>query len=253
MTKSKEYKATGVNDYVGIGIDFETGGLNCNDNPITQIALVAFRIKDLQVMGKYQALVYPYNKKTAKRKLKKKGEDEGGTLMEYTDRALEYSNITMEQLYEDGEDIQVVGDAAIEFIKKHTLNKSIKNRPFLIGHNIQFDLGFWQQLMEYSGNVKEEAKVLAGNRDFYGNFQAHYIDSIDIAKAIFANDDKIDKYKLENIAERMGFPMYDAHDAMADTDASVNIYLSSANTLRASGGGSVLVMEQEKTREKFKI
>lgn len=255
MEEKQAYRPTGINDYVGIGIDFETGGLNCVDNPITQIALIAFRLKDLEVMGKYQALIYPYNKKSAKKRLKKKGDESSGTLMTYTETALKYSNITMEQLYENGEDIEKVGNEAIKFIEKHTLSKARNGRPFLIGHNIQFDLGFWQQLMFYSGNEKNEPKVLAGNKDFYGNFQAHYIDSIDIAKAIFANDEHIDKYKLENIAERMGFPMYDAHDAMADTDACVNIYLSSANSLRAGGGamGGDVIVEQDKLREGFKI
>lgn len=266
--EAPEYKITDINDYVGIGIDFETGGLNPRENAITQIALVAYRLKDLAVTEKLSMMVYPYKvKQTKKTSLKKKAEGDDDDLdqltetdieEQYTERALEYSDITMEQLYNDGIHVKEVAEKSLAFIIRNILKKSKAHRPFFIGHNIQFDLGFWQQLMNVTGYDKMETKIMSGNKDYYGNFQAHYIDSIDIARAIYAGDKDIDKYKLENLAERMGFPMYDAHDALADTDACTNIYLASAQSLRNtigsgnSSSGSVIIT-QEKDRVNFKI
>lgn len=261
--ESVDYSTTEINDYVGIGIDFETGGLQCRDNAITQIALVAYRLKDLAVTEKMSLMVYPYKVKQSKSKsLKKKSDDidnidqltELDIETQYTERALEYSDITIDQLYNEGVHVIEVAERSLAFIARNTLTNKTQQKPFFIGHNIQFDLGFWQQLMNVSGLEKIESKVLDGKKDFYDNFQAHYIDSIDIARATFANNNDIDKYKLENLAERMGFPMYDAHDALADTDACVNIYLSSAHKLRTGGHGAEnIVITQEKDRPKFNI
>lgn len=248
-------KPNGINDYTGITIDFETGGLDCTKCAITEIALNAFRVKDLKMVDRLCMQIYPYRKKV-KRRLKKKGEEEVGEMMEYQDRALEYSNITMEELENNGIDIKEAGDRACQFIERNTFGRGYKNRPFFLGQNIQFDLGFWAQFMDYSDNTNVASKLLDGNKDYWGNFQPHYLDTIDVAKMIFGNDPNIDKYKLENVAERLGFTMFDAHDAQADTDATFNIYASATSKLR-SGSGVVddgAIYQQEKLRDsKFKI
>lgn len=45
--------------YVGIGLDFETGGLDCRECACTQIALQAVRFDTWQVFDRYQALYRP--------------------------------------------------------------------------------------------------------------------------------------------------------------------------------------------------
>ena len=48
--------------YVGIGLDFETGGLDCRECACTQIALQAVRFDTWQVFDRYQAYIAPYGK-----------------------------------------------------------------------------------------------------------------------------------------------------------------------------------------------
>ena len=51
--------------YVGIGLDFETGGLDPQTCACTQIAVQAVRIDTWQVIDQYQAYILPYNKQSA--------------------------------------------------------------------------------------------------------------------------------------------------------------------------------------------
>ena len=51
--------------YVGIGLDFETGGLDCRECACTQIALQAVRFDTWQVFDRYQAYIAPYGKQDA--------------------------------------------------------------------------------------------------------------------------------------------------------------------------------------------
>ncbi|MCS3266617.1 hypothetical protein NXX78_10155 [Bacteroides fragilis] len=45
--------------YVGIGLDFETGGLDCRECACTQIALQAVRFDTWQVFDRYRAYIAP--------------------------------------------------------------------------------------------------------------------------------------------------------------------------------------------------
>ena len=54
MTPKTEQKV-----YVGIGMDFETGGLDCRECACTQIALQAVRFDTWQVFDHCQAYIAP--------------------------------------------------------------------------------------------------------------------------------------------------------------------------------------------------
>ena len=51
--------------YVGIGLDFETGGLDCRECACTQIALQVVRFDTWQVFDRYQSYIAPYGKQDA--------------------------------------------------------------------------------------------------------------------------------------------------------------------------------------------
>ena len=109
------------------------------------------------------------------------------------------------------------------------------------------------QLMKY-----EEAaltKVFAGITDFWGNFQPHYVDTIDLGKLTFAGDPEVTSYKLELLAERLGIELDDAHDADADVTATLNVAIVCSNRLRNSDGSSTGagLQKKEKSRTHFKI
>lgn len=173
--------------------------------------------------------------------------------MKYEQNALDYSAITMETLRNQGVDIQAVAGAVIDFAKRNTLSKGHPCKPFLIGQNIAFDIGFMQQLMNYAGLVAEFEKVFSGTKDYYGNFQPHYIDTLLISRLTFASNAEITSCKLEIVAERVGVELDDAHDAAADVTATLDILGVFTSRLRNPEGTDSLTREKEKTRKYFKI
>lgn len=247
---------------VAFTLDFETGGLDCVDCACTQIAIHAVRIDTFETIDRYVRYISPYTKQSkgaVKRKVLKtlfEQEEEEAQMMRYEEKALIYSDISMDTLESMGEDVKQVARGVIEFIKKNRITKGISHKPFLIGQNIQFDIGFMQQLMEYGGMMSEFSKIMAGNVDFYGNFQPLYIDTILLGKMALAHLDDVTTYKLEILAERFGIEMDDAHDADADVAATTGIAMVCAKRMRNADGddGSIMAMgKKEKTRNHFKI
>lgn len=245
--------------YVGIGLDFETGGLDCRECACTQIALQAVRLDTWQTIDSYQAYISPYCRRDTgiprKKVLRTRHEQarEEQTPMKYEQNALDYSAITMETLRNQGVDIQAVAGAVIDFAKRNTLSKGHPCKPFLIGQNIAFDIGFMQQLMNYAGLVADFEKVFSGTKDYYGNFQPHYIDTLLISRLTFASNAEITSCKLEIVAERVGVELDDAHDAAADVTATLDILGVFTSRLRNPEGTDSLTREKEKTRKYFKI
>ena len=245
--------------YVGIGLDFETGGLNPQNCACTQIAVQAVRLDTWQVIDQYQAYIYPYNKQSvglaAKKVLRTRHEiirDEN-TSMEYEKKALEYSAITMDILRQQGVDIVDVAKEIIAFTKRNTISSGKQCKPILIGQNIQFDIGFLQQMMNYAGLMEEFEKTFAGTKDYYGNFQPHYIDTIHIGRLAFGADHNITSYKLEMIASQLGVELDDAHDAAADVTATIDVLGAYTARLRNNEGVTVSIKPRDKTRKHFKI
>ena len=99
--------------YVGIGLDFETGGLDCRECACTQIALQAVRFDTWQVFDRYQAYITPYGKQDAglpRRKVLRTRHEQAKepeyVPMKYEQTALDYSAITMEMLRTQGVDMK---------------------------------------------------------------------------------------------------------------------------------------------------
>ena len=175
--------------YVGIGLDFETGGLDCRECACTQIALQAVRFDTWQVFDRYQAYIAPYGKQDAglprRKVLRTRHEQAKGqeyVPMKYEQAALDYSAITMEMLRTQGMDMKKVAGEVIAFAKRATLSKGNQCKPVLVGQNIAFDIGFLQQLVNYAGLAAEFEKTFSGSRDYYGNFQPHYIDTLALGR-----------------------------------------------------------------------
>lgn len=244
--------------YTGIGLDFETGSLDCTDGACAQLAMQAVRLDTLETTDSYVQYIYPYQKQDIegpkKRKtLKDKHEINQMRMMTYQSEALNYAGITMDMLYSMGVDFKEVAQAVIDFTAKNTLSKGHQAKPVLIGQNITFDVGFLQQLMNYSGLVKAFEKVFSGSKDFYGNFQPHYIDSLFLARLALSGDYTMNSYKLEIICEKLGIELDDAHDASADVTACLNVVRSFSARMRNSGNLQPVIHKTEKTRNHFKI
>lgn len=252
------------NVVTAIVYDFETGGLDCTRCAATQISLHAVRLDTFEIMEKYQAYIYPYNKKSdigkPKRKvLKQKWDiDEDGELMEYEVKALEYSDISMDMLYQMGKPLEEVCREICDFIARNTLPVVAGNKPFMVGQNPLFDKGFMQQIMLYSGLWGEFCKLVRGAKDFWGNFQPDQLNTIILTQLTFDNDKSISTWKLEAMAERLGIDLDDAHDADADVTATREIVRVLTSRMRNGGGnsnavGSLEAEKKVKLREHFKL
>ena len=247
--------------YTGIVLDFETGGLDATRCACTQIAMHSIRFDTLEVIERYERYIYPYNRREIgqpKRKVLKtkheQAQEAAGVLMDYEDVALRYSGITMDQLYNSGAQMEEVAADVIRLVENAALSKGAQCKPILIGQNIAFDVTFLHQLMNYGGKLKEFEKAFAGKKDFYGNFQPVCIDTITLARMIFAADPEMTSYKLELICERLGIELDDAHDAGADVTATADIFRLCSSRLRNSdGGGGDMNLKKEKTRNHFLI
>lgn len=247
--------------YVAIVLDFETGGLDCTDSACTQIALQAVRLDTWQVLERYTSYIRPYSKQELGGKPKRKvlksrqqmQEEESGTMMKYEPAALTYSGITMNTLHTQGKNLKEVATDVVEFARRNTLSKGQQCKPILIGQNIMFDTGFLQQLMAYASLTKEFEKIVAGKIDFYGNFQPHCVDTIDLGRFAFAHMPDMTSYKLEILAEKLGIELDDAHDAQADVTATLNVAAVCSGRLRSNGNEEIVIHKTEKTRTYFKI
>ena len=246
-------------------IDFETGGLDCKKCAATQISAHAIRLDTFEVIGVFNKYIYPYQRRDDLGKPKRKvlrnkydvEEEAKQNTLEYGKVALEYSAITMEMLYEKGEDIQVVCESLIEFFKQHTFTTSRKLKPIFVGQNILFDLGFLQQIMTYTDLWKEIAKIFRGSEDFMGNFQPYYVDTILFSQLAFCHKDGVNSWSLSNLCEMLGIELDDAHDADADVTATREVLrlltVRSRNEDVEEESGSTVVTKKVKTREHFKI
>lgn len=242
-------------------LDFETGGLSCQKSAATQLAVHAVRIDTFEVMETFNMYFKPYCRKPlekpSKRVLKTKYElqDEGEELMEYSDEALEYSAITMSMLM-NGVDLKDGCEQFIEFVKRNSFKVKKSEKPFIVGQNILFDLGFLTQILTYTDLWGEFTKLIRGSEDYWGNFQPYYVDTIIFCQLAFGNNKDIPNWKLEIETEWLGIDLDDAHDADADVTATREVLkLLTARMRNEDGGtGSILAeTKKEKTREHFKI
>ena len=248
---------------VAFTLDFETGGLKCQTSACTQIAIHATRIDTFERLGTYVRYIYPYKQKSVKgvsgkrKVLKNKFEDAEQPMMDYEKAALEYSAITMDMLYDKGEPIEEVAMGALNFIAEHTPKTPKNMKPFLIGQNVDFDKGFFMQLMEYGGLTKEVVKYLRGSVDYYGNWQPLVLDTILLGQLALCVNPHVNSYKLELMCETLGIELDDAHDADADVSATTNVVAVLTQRMRSVGGvleGDELAMAKtEKSRKHFKI
>jgi DNA polymerase III alpha subunit (gram-positive type) len=145
----------------------------------------------------------------------------------------------------------------VQFIADNTPKVSKNMKPFLIGQNVDFDKGFFMQMMEYAGLVKEVAKYLRGHEDFYGNWQPDVLDTIILGQLALCATPNVTSYKLELMCERLGVELDDAHDADADVSATTNVVAVLTQRMRSIGGtiegGPLNVTKTEKSRKHFKI
>lgn len=246
-----------------IVLDFETGGKVCGECAATQLSAHAVRLDTFEIIGRFNEYIFPYSRqvnpgKVKPKKLKSKYEEEPEPeLMRYDEEALEYSDISMNDLYEKGKPIDAVCDLFMAFVKEVTFPVKSVCKPFLVGQNILFDMGFLQQVFVYTGKWGELCKLLRGAKDYWGNFQLYYQDTIVFSQLMMGHDETVDSWALGNLCDILGIELDDAHNADADVEATLELLKEGVVRMRngTSGGGDFQMAEnkKEKTRTHFKI
>lgn len=223
-------------------LDFETGGLKCTENPVTQIGMEILDPITFKVIEKYSSYIYPYPKKdgVGKKKRVKKvvskrdRDDKDPELYIYTDIALKYTNLTLDILYKKGKNVYDVMDDMLEMFKKANPKNTNNYKPFLLGQNIKFDVGFLQHMAEYCG--VDLNKYLDGGLDFYGNFQPNVFDTLHLVKQYYAANDKVTSHKLGLMSDKLGVELVNAHSADADVQATSGIFKVLMSNMRGDVG-----------------
>ena len=232
-----------------ICFDFETGGLDPKKHAVTQIAMEVLDPVNLSPIAKYESYVLPYSKpkkKTGSR-IVKKNERDNEELYEYTEKALDFTNITMDLLDDVGKHIEDVCEGIVDIFKKANPQNNRSYKPILLGQNVKFDIGFLQQISERCGI--DLSKYLNGDIDFYGNFQPTYIDTLDLSKQRFAEDKTVTSHKLGLMCNKLDIELVNAHEASADVRATSEIFKIYMESIRNSS--SISIDNKEKTRNGF--
>jgi hypothetical protein len=260
-------------------IDWETGGLDCTRNPVTQLGLRSFRSDTLEDLSRFTTYVQPYGmaeftkgsettsvcprsyfnelpdskKRNAKSHelLKANGWEETKAGLLHDWGALDYTNTTHQKISEGMDSLDLVNRLCAEFSKANTGGpNSYSTKPILLGHNICFDIAFLQWLFAF--HKKDLGKYLDGKVDAYGNFQPMYIDTLQLARQRWYHE-PMANYQLGTCCEKAGVELVDAHEAMADVNATVELFQYFTRSLRNGGTGGGREEVAVKTRHTYQF
>jgi len=198
----------------------ETGGKMDTKNPITEIAIVIISGATLEEIARFSTFVKPY----------------GGLVIEQ--EALDYTGITMKQI-EGGMEVEEVVEAVIKITKETKQSTSHHYKPIVVGHNVQFDIGFIRGMFEH---VKADYDK-SFNKDYFCTMR------LDHARN-YATPEL--GYKLEECCDRAGVELIDAHGAINDTLATTDLFKYHILAMR-SGKGELNKSKEKKTRDTFQF
>jgi DNA polymerase III alpha subunit (gram-positive type) len=215
--------------------DFETGGLTSIKNPMTELGAIGIAGDTLEEIDRYALLAKPYY----------------DAALIYEPQALQVTGISIDLLLAEGVDIKLIVDRAIEHFEKLNPSKSFKYKPFIVGHNVIFDIGFLKAIFEFC--KKDLTKYISGDKDRNGTFIPHYIDTLQLAKMTFGHDESMPNYKLGTVVEKFGLSQTEAHRSMSDIVPTKDILIQCIKKLRSSGQSMEEVNKQYSFRTHFQF
>lgn len=180
-----------------ITFDCETGGLDSEKHPITEIALTS-QSDDFKVINNFKTYVKPYANLTI------------------TKEAVQASMISMSDI-QNGMDYKKVVDICIKFFKETNPSGNRFNRPILVGHNVAFDVAFLTTMFSHAGKNLHEY-VQSNNKVIV------YVDTLPLSKFVWAKVAKDDSsLNLTSCSKRIGIDLVDAHGAANDVKATISL------------------------------
>ena len=175
--------------------DVETGGKLPTKNPITQISIAIVDPSKFIILDTFTTFVKPYN----------------GLAIE--PEALKYTRVTMKDI-NNGVDVKILIKNLIAFLKKANPSGKRPSDPILVGHNLEFDLGFLEYLF---------ATV---DKNLYEYVQRLFYDTMWLTRSIEAGTKEADvnRYTLEACCERYGITHINAHSAEKDVQSTSTLF-----------------------------
>lgn len=189
-------------------LDVETGGFNPEQNLLTQIGFIVVDGFTMQEKFKYNSYIYPY--------------DEQHYL---SSQASQLTGITKEKLIAEGKPLKIVLDEVSGIFKQF---KTSYYLPVLVGHNVSFDQMFLEYVFDYVYGSKTGKNGVCKLYDF---ILKSSIDTMVLARQKFVNDE-LPNFKLETIGDYLGFTNSNAHDAFADVEQTLQLFIYFMNCFR---------------------
>lgn len=249
--------------YIILTADLETSGLSPDKNAITQITAEALRSDTLEPIGVFNKYVYPYKKRVINPDKVKTTKSKRAVdapieleLMEYSPKALQVTGITMEKLYEEGEQLDDVGTSFLKWIDCIDIPGEKTGKVLLCGYNFTFDIGFLLQMFDYTGTTEKAAKLILGDKfTSKGNtvWIPKFIDLMPLSRAIVNDRDDVPSTNLETITGLFGIENDDAHNALHDVEVTRQLLSVYIQKIRSEGGGEIEIKKGEKDRVHFRI
>lgn len=184
-------------------LDCETGGLDHDENPITQIAMVNFDHDTLKVNWEWSSFLKPY----------------AGLVI----NPIVYKKTTVTpQDVANGSTSKIVVKEMIKLFKQsNSSNGHAKGNTIIAGHNV---IAFDRKFLEYM--------FLTEGHEIYEFISGDMIDTLTLAKAFWPKE----KHNLTNCCKLIGYNLTGAHGALADTRATYEVYKHFVKNMR--GGNS---------------
>jgi DNA polymerase III alpha subunit (gram-positive type) len=203
-----------------IVFDCETGGLDPYKNPITQIALLTIESNTLKELNRWETFVKPYDD------------------LEITKAALDTTGLKMADI-NSGMSKKELVSALITYFKESATNNRPEKRPVLVGHNVQFDMGFLHYIFHTT------------DKSVFDYVSPTQIDTMSLTKMY----GKTERLKLEIACAEFGIVLKNAHSAMPDVLATTDLLKHYISMLRSSEkeSGSSAKEKVVKSRVKFQF
>lgn len=207
--------------------DWETGGLSCQKNPVTEFGGMIIDTVTLEPIAAYDNLVKPYDP----------------TLV-YEPKAMEITGLSKEKCEKEGIPLKQLVTDICSLFDKANAGRGKNFKCFVIAHNSAFDIPFLQDVFRRC-NV-DMSKYVAGYKDCWGNFQPYSDDTIIECKKIEGPETESDwKFNLDSCCSRAGINLNDAHRAMNDVVALGDLVIHNIKRMRSIGTATQLATTVE--------
>lgn len=199
--------------------DFETGGLNCKKNPVTEFAGLVIDTVTLEPIAAYDNLVKPYD-----------------ASLEYQPQAMQITGLTKEKCEKDGVPLKQLVDDICKLFMKANEGRGKFFKCYLVAHNSPFDIPFLLDIFDRCG--VDLSKYVHGYTDPWGRFQPYSDDTVIECKKIEAPDTESTwNFKLNSVCQRAGINLNDAHRAANDVAALGDLVIHNIKRSRSIASG----------------